>query len=149
MKVLKNYLSVKTLKLITVTLALAISAVFFVPQAAQASAYGCAAGNPQYGPTNYCVYLSGSGTYVNYVHGSWSGSAFVCNAYITAEFFDYGWNWYQTLRSGTQYGCGTGGGATIGVYSNKWQGYMCSTLHYANINVPPNRTMSVCHQIHV
>lgn len=134
-------------------LATALSAVLasglLVPAASQASAYGCAAGNSLYGPDTYCVYLSGGGTYVNYVSASWRGSAFACNAYITAEFFDASWNWHQTYRSGTQYGCGTGGDARINIYGYKWNGYMCSTLHYSNYySAAPNRVMSVCHRVY-
>jgi hypothetical protein len=112
-----------------------------IPQAAQASAYGCTGWEPY-----YCVSLSGSGTYVRYLSGNWRGSGWVCNAYATADFYDSNWHWYQTLRSGTQWGCGTGGNATVNVYNYKWQGYVCDTLHYYDYTA--NRTRTVCFSIH-
>jgi hypothetical protein len=114
--------------------------VAFTPLPAQASAYGCSGFEPY-----YCVSLVGSGTFVNYVGGLWRGSGWVCNAYITAEFFDNNWNWYETRYSGTQWGCGTGSQASINFNQYKKPGFMCSTLHYNDTKV--NKTRSVCHQI--
>ena len=119
----------------------------FTPATSLASAYGCAFGNQVTGPAWYCVTLSGSGTYVNYVSGSFRGSAVVGNAYITAEFFDNNWRWYQTINSRTIYGWMTGADLSIPVYAYKQSGYMCSTLHYIDPNYA-GHTMSVCHQIH-
>ncbi len=125
----------------------AVFALIFAPVSAQASATGCAGGNPSWGPTTYCVTLDGTGTYVRTVTGTWRGSGFACDSYITAEFFDVYWNWYQTKRSATQWGCATGSSAAIGIWSNKWPGYMCSTLHYHLPGSTTDRRMSVCHSI--
>lgn len=116
---------------------------------ASASAYGCSFGHPTYGPSQYCVYLRGSGRYVDYVKTSFRGSAFACNYRTTAEFFDSSWRWYKTYSTGTSSGCGTGADARINVYANMKSGYMCSTLHYSRSDrESANRRMSVCHRIY-
>lgn len=121
----------------------------FAVQPAAASAYGCAAGNPTYGPSYYCVTLSGSGRYVSYVKGLFRGSAFVCNYRVTAEFFDTSWHWYQTYASPVRSGCATGGSETIWLNRYFKPGYMCSTLRYYNPIWPTTlRKMSVCHRIY-
>lgn len=109
------------------------------------SAWGCSYGSPLYGPTTYCVYVSGGGTWVNSVTGNWSGSAEITNWYITAEFFNTSWNWYQTYYSGMHYGWATAGGAVIYINAYKQRGYVCSTLHYWN--GWSNRAMSRCFSI--
>lgn len=124
-------------------------AVLAAAPAASASAYGCSFSNPNYGPAQYCVYLSGSGNWVNSVTGNFNGGGGqACSWYITAEFFDLGWNWYQTLRTGVHGGCTTGSGAVIYVNAWKYTGYMCSTLHYWYYSGGwrPRQT-SVCHRI--
>ena len=126
---------------------LALSGLLFTPALTQASAYGCAFGNPLYGPSQYCVYMSGSGNYVSYVSTSARGSALICNGSATAEFYDTNWRWYQTLNSGTQWGCGTGFDFRINVNGYRQNGYMCSTFRYS-IVFYGNRQMSVCHAIH-
>lgn len=114
---------------------------------AQAS-WNCTNGNWMYGPSWYCENIGGGGLYVTYVEGYFGGSAFACNYYETAEFYDTSWNWYQTLRSSTRWGCATGDQIYIWTNSYKRAGYACSTLHYANTNTSPNRTMRVCRTIH-
>jgi hypothetical protein len=118
---------------------------------ASATAWGCTFGNAMFGPPQYCVYLSGGGNWVNSVTGNFGGGTPIQNWYITAEFFDLSWHWYQTINSRYHSGCCWGGGGDV-VYVNGWKytGYMCSTLHYqASVyGVIRNRTMSVCHQIH-
>lgn len=137
------------LKLKVLVLTIMMSLPLVSPQPAMASAYGCAGGNPNYGPSNYCVNLNGSGTYVNWVRGTWNSSAYVCNSTITAEFFDANWRWYETRTSAKAWGCAAGsGGATIGIYAHKRPGFMCSTLKYTNgTHGAPWRYMSVCHRI--
>lgn len=126
--------------------ALVLACSLVAAPSASASAWGCSFGNPAYGPTQYCVYISGSGDYVNSVTGNFSGSATVCAWYITAEFFDLSWHWYQTVNSRTHTGCSTAGGDVIPISSWKYTGYMCSTLHYS-VPVFGWRTMSVCQGI--
>jgi len=96
------------------------------------------------------VYLSGSGNWVSSVTGNFGGGTTVRNWYITAEFFDLSWNWYQTINGPYNGGCCWGGGGSV-VYVNAWKytGYMCSTLHYQSIVYSSwqNRSMSVCHRI--
>lgn len=142
-----NKVSTRTRTLLTTMSSLIIAIGLMAPSVSQASASGCTGGNPNYGPHSYCVTLSGSGTYVDHITGIWRGSAWACNAYMTAEFFDTNWRWYQTYRTPVQNGCGTGGDATVWVYANKRYGYMCSTLHYSYNNRGSGQTMSVCHQI--
>ena len=114
---------------------------------AHASATGCSVGNVFLDPNLYCATISGSGTYVNYVSGTFRGGAVICNYYITAEFFRTNWSWYQTYKSSTTYGCANGDGKSIGIYSYKSPGFMCSTLHYNTPNGKA-RAMSVCHRIY-
>lgn len=128
-------------------LAVLMSVTSLFSQNASASAYGCAFGNPSWGPSHYCVNLSGSGTYVNYVSGSFGGSGLVCDANITAEFFDTTWRWYETRTSSTKWGCATAGSNSINIYAYKKRGYMCSTLRYNIAPGYPRRSISVCHQI--
>lgn len=131
--------------LLTLTVMLSTLVTVFGPARASASAYGCASGDPNKGPSFYCVNLNGSGTYVKSVQGTYYGSALVCNSRITAEFFDTSWRWYQTYTSSTS-GCSTKVGKTININANKRRGYMCSTLKY-QIAIFGNRQMSVCHAI--
>jgi hypothetical protein len=130
--------------LIGALVAASLSVAFAAPQSAHASAYGCTV----FGfltPDSYCVYLSGSGTYVSYVNGSWAVSSYgdVCNWQITAEFFDTNWNWYRTSQSVIHWGCA--GRGQDWIYINGWMrsGYMCSTLTSYG-----SRKASVCHAIH-
>jgi hypothetical protein len=133
-----------TLALVTGAAALALVAANPVP--ASASAWGCAWGNPAFGPTQYCVTLSGSGNWVSSVTGNYNGSATVGSWYITAEFFDLSWHWYQTLQSRVHGGYQNAGGDVIPVNAWKYTGYMCSTLHYA-LPIFGWRVMSVCHRV--
>jgi hypothetical protein len=120
----------------------------FSPAAsAHATATGCTAANPVIDPNVYCATIVGSGTFVNYVSGWFSGGAVVCNSYITAEFFNSNWSWYQTYYSSMTNGCTNSTSKSIGIYAYKHVGYMCSTLHYTSGNFGW-RQMSVCHQIH-
>lgn len=123
-----------------------MSVSLMAPATSQASAYGCAGGNPWYGPSYYCVLLAGSGTYVQYVRGDFRGSGWACNYSVTAEFFDTSWRWYSTRVSPTRWGCATGGGETIGVYGYVRSGFMCSTLRYGD-PWGNRRSMSVCHRV--
>ena len=111
------------------------------PTPAQASAYGCTGWE-----ATYCVFLSGSGTYVQYLSGNYRGSGWVCNDYATADFYDSSWHWYKQLRSGTHWGCSTGGNDTVNVYSYMRSGYVCDTLHYWDYIA--NRTRTDCFGIH-
>lgn len=133
-------------KVVIVGLA-AILSILFTPGPASASGTSCSYGNPLYGPSYYCETVSGSGTYVSSVSGSFRGSAVICNYSITAEFFSYGWSWYQTLYSGTRWGCANGDNLYIPVYNYKWPGYVCSTLSYYD-GLGRYRTMSACNEIH-
>lgn len=128
---------------ITLMLVLAMVAL---PQTAYASAYGCNIKSGLTGPNSYCVYISGSSTYVSYVKGTYSGGAIIKNPYITAEFFDTNWRWYKTYKSSVTYGEVTGGTKSISIKQTMKPGYMCSTLHYSIARLG-NKTMSVCHQI--
>ena len=122
-----------------------------VTPASSAWAYGCSYGNPNFGPAQYCVFLSGGGTWVNSVTGNFAAGAEVRNWYITAEFFDTSWRWYQTYNGATHWGCcWNGAGDIIYINAYKRPGYMCSTLHYQAYvyGVWSNRAMSVCHSIH-
>lgn len=130
--------------------AAATVAALVIAPGASASAYGCTFGNPMNGPPQYCVYVSGGGNWVNSVTGNFGGGTPIRNWYITAEFFDTGWHWYQTLNSSYHSGCCWGGGGDV-VYVNAWKytGYVCSTLHYQSIvsGYWQNRSMSVCFRI--
>jgi len=117
---------------------------------ASAWAWGCAFGNPNNGPPTYCVYVSGGGNWVNSVTGNWGGGTQIQNWYITAEFFDTGWHWYQTINGPYHSGCcATSGGNVIYINSWKYTGYVCSTLHYQAIvsGYWQNRAMSACFRI--
>lgn len=141
---MRIYRLVMLLAAVTTVVALAI-----VPSAS-GSAYGCTFGNPNFGPPQYCVYISGSGNWVNSVTGNFGGGTAVRNWYITAEFFGINWAWYQTINGPYHSGCcWTGGGSVVYVNAWKYLGYMCSTLHYQAVvyGTWQNRTMSVCHRI--
>lgn len=136
-----NNLAVKVL------FAALIAALFILPSPkAFASAFGCSYGVSPRSPNTYCVSLNGSGTYVNYVYGQFNGGAVICNYYMTAEFFDTSWRWYETRNSVRTSGCANGGGGWIGIYAYKKRGYMCSTLHYYD-GLGTKRTMSRCFSI--
>lgn len=137
----------RKIQMLAVVLA-ALAAMFVSAGPASATATGCTAGNPQYGPSYFCGTVNGSGNYVSSVSGMWRGSGWVCNYYLTAQFTDYSGHVYQTLRSGTASGCGTGGSVGIGVYSNKYSGYVYITLHYANSPTTANRTIGIREEIH-
>lgn len=119
----------------------------FTPSSS-ASAYGCAFGNPVYGPPQYCVFISGSGTWVNSVTGNWGGGTEVGAWYITAEFFTSNWTWYKTYKGPYHGTRGDGGGGNI-IYIKAYMrvGYMCSTLNYVSLFTKSWRKMSVCHRV--
>lgn len=122
---------------------------------AQASAFGCSG----YGPTfiyhgakfpkgTYCVQISGTGTYVNYVYGQAQVNNAVfgttCNWNITAEFFNTRGQWYKTINGPVRNSCFSAAGAsyTIPVRARMQPGLMCSTLKSNGA-----RQTSVCHSI--
>lgn len=143
----------QTARIVLVALVLSVVGMaFFVTSSGavpvrSVGAFGCSFGNPWLGPDSYCVVINGSGTYVETVGGRFSGSSFVCDWRITAEFFDKSWRWYQTIPSGTHRGCSTAGTEAVWVGSRKKPGFMCSTLHYKNTPSSGWRRMSVCHRI--
>lgn len=121
-------------------------------QTAGASAFGCSQyrpiGTPWGTPSvnSYCARLDGSGTWVNYVSGSFTSNAGnLCNYNITAEFFDSAGRWYMTRATPVRYGCwwGTQHAGTIWINQNVRKGYMCSTLKTNGA-----RVTSVCHNIY-
>lgn len=121
--------------------------ITFSPKAG-AWAYGCRASIGIWAPdTSYCVKLWGTSTYVDYVSGEFRGSAEVCNSYVTAEFFDSNWKWYQTYKSSKTTACVGGAYKKINIKAYKKVGWMCSTLHYTVPLSSKDRTASVCHQI--
>jgi len=94
---------------------------------AQASAYGCNFWNG--GLSDYCVAVSGSGTYVSYVRGNFASSRSpICNFSITAEFFDSNSHWYRTFTGATHYGCWYINGDTVWPNFNAKSGFVCSSL---------------------
>lgn len=125
----------------------AILAALVLTPSSSASAYGCAFGNAMYGPPQYCVYISGGGTWVNSVTGNFGGGTEVRDWFITAEFFDNSWRWYQTYRGPYHGCCSTGGDNVIYVNAYKRPGYMCSTLNYVSVYTNSWRKMSVCHKV--
>lgn len=130
-----------------IALVIAFASVAIIAgQPAYASAYGCNFKSGISGPSSYCVKIDGYSTYVNYVSGEFRGSQEVINSYITAEFFDSNWHWYQTYKSPVTKAWTAWAYKKIVIKANKKPGYMCSTLHYT---LPFNKikTMSVCHQI--
>lgn len=115
---------------------------------ANASAFGCAFGNPHYGPTQYCVYISGKGKRVSYVNGDFGGSALVCNYRFTAEFFDTRGKWYKTYTTKTRKTCATGDSGRITLNKNFKAGKMCSTMHYKQSwGKKKAGRISVCHTL--
>lgn len=142
--------------IVIVTLATALVASVFTATPANAGAFGCST----YGPSviirgvslpkgTYCVQISGTGTYVNYVYGqaqvnnALAGTT--CNYQMTAEFFDSAGRWYETKASPVRYSCFSAAGASerinIGRYMKR--GFMCSTLKSNGA-----RLTSVCHNIY-
>jgi hypothetical protein len=115
---------------------------------ASATAYGCNAWGQQWAGNywapsgGYCVFLEGSGRYVEYVRGGF-GASNICNTRITAEFFTDSWQWYRTYNSPTWGGCSTNRMQTISIRGTvPHNGRMCSTLYSNNV-----RLTSVCHLI--
>ncbi len=142
-----NFMQRGVLLLFALTAAI-VSLTLMTTSPVGASAYGCTSRDPFFDPNLYCVYLSGGGTYVNYVSGSFRGGAVVCNYRITAEFFNKNWGWYETRTSSTTYGCANGGSKRIDIYGHKQTGYMCSTLSY-DVPFKGRRSMSVCHRVNM
>jgi hypothetical protein len=106
------------------------------------TAYGCKVWFTNGLPNDYCVLLSGSGTYVSYVKGNFALTGAISNWSITAEFFDTSGRWYQTYSSPIHYGTAVTNWDTISI--GRWMrpGLMCSTLKSNG-----NRINSVCHSI--
>ncbi len=96
----------------------------------------------------YSAHINGSGTWVNYVSGTWrTDGGPICNVTVTAEFFDPNWRWYET-RSAYQFGCSTGGTQRITINGARKRGYMCSTLRAESpLDHVQRRLTSVCHAI--
>ena len=145
----KGVISLRLYRSAGLILALAASVVaLLIVPSSSASAYGCTFGNPYYGPPQYCVYISGSGTWVNSVTGNFGGGTEVRAWYITAEFFTSNWAWYKTYN-GPYHGtcCDAGGGNVININAYMRAGYMCSTLNYVSVLTNSWRKMSVCHRV--
>lgn len=135
----------KRIVLLIASVALAVTAL---AGPAHASATGISWFSARGVSGTYTAHINGSGTYVNYVKGTWrTDGGFICNLTVTAEFFDTNWRWYQT-RSSYQHGCSTGGSRTISIYAHRRRGYMCSTLRGESPLDHVNRRLtSVCHAI--
>lgn len=138
------------------TLALAllasVTAVGVTSQPAAAGAFGCSYYRPISTPwgtpnvNSYCATIDGTGTWVNYVSGSFTSNVGnLCNYNITAEFFDSSGRWYMTRETPIQYRCdwGTRFVGRITINQNVKRGFMCSTLKQNG-----SRVTSVCHNIY-
>lgn len=129
-----------------------VTVLGFTSKPAEASAFGCSYYRPISTPwgtpnvNSYCATIDGSGTWVNWVSGSFTSNVgSLCNYNITAEFFDSNGNWYMTRQSPVQYRCswGTNFVARITINQNVRRGFMCSTLKQNG-----SRVTSVCHNIY-
>ena len=87
--------------------------------------------------------VSGSGTYVNYVEGSFLSAGNVCNWMVTAEFFDSNGKWYETKHSSTHWGCSKYGAKRVTIGKHVKKGTVCQSLRTNGA-----RITSVCHSIH-
>ena len=134
---------------VLVWLALTAALTLAVSPDAQASATGAAGFRILNVSGVYTVHINGSGTYVNYVSGTWrTNGGEVCNVRVTAEFFDTAWRWYETKSAYHGLGCSTGGTQRINIYARKRPGYMCSTMRAEIPTLAGIRRMtSVCHRI--
>jgi hypothetical protein len=129
-----------------------VTAVGVSSQPAAASAFGCSYFRPISTPwgtpsvNSYCATIDGSGTWVNYVSGSFTTNVgTLCNYNITAEFFDSNGRWYMTRATPIKYRCdwGTNFVGRITINQNVQRGFMCSTLKQNG-----SRVTSVCHNIY-
>ena len=115
------------------------------PAPAQAAATGCAVtitgGSASAGGVSfpipqgqYCVNVSGTGTYVDYVWTQFSMVGSLCHYSVTAEFFDRQWRWLRTQQGPTTSGCALADNGwynsnlRLPVRANVQPGFICSTL---------------------
>lgn len=132
---------------LAITLLSLTSALSFGVGSAGASAYGCTFGNPFIDPNTWCVALVGTGTFVNYVNGDFGGGSVVCDSYMSAVFYDTSWHWYQTVRTGTLWGCTNSHTFKLNFNAYKRVGNMCAELHY-KVPLYGSRVMTKCFGIH-
>ncbi len=84
-----------------------------------------------------CQEVNGSGTWVNYVAGSFVAvrRGPVCNWQVTAEFFDTSGRWYSTKATPVRSGCDTHNWDYVHINSHVRPGFVCTSIRENGSNI--------------